>query len=72
MGYFGTFRAHEGAGAGGGGTHRPGARALSPRARAHTVERAVVCAAHGTARNRRLQLDVANENEVVTRLPALP
>ena len=66
-----------GAGARTGG-RRPGAH-LSPgaraRARAHTHSHTPVtprCSTHGTARNRRLQLDVANENEVVTRLPALP
>ena len=53
MGYFGTFRAHEGAGVGGGGTHRRPAPGLSPRARArahplqliiytaHTAQRAI-------------------------------
>ena len=61
-----------GAGARTGG-RRPGAHLSPPpparaRARTHTP-----CAVtHGTARNRRLQLDVANENEMVTRLPALP
>ena len=71
MEYFGTFRAHEGAGAGGGGTHRPPAPGLFPRrARTHVC----VCAACSTrhsAQSTITGLDVANENDVVTRLPAL-